>query len=592
MNFRLAPSSLRAKRAIFALSSAFCLTACPSQPADDAGTGGGDAGLADGGMNPNDPCPAGVGGSVSICQVQNAASPGHKGDGSLVDISGVVALSGVYSVSDNLKGFFAADLPLATYGGVLVTFSADSAYTVNAGDVVNVSGTVQEFSGGAVGSETQVRASSVTNTGGTASVEPLSVTDPSVLADETTGEPYEGVLVQVRNVEVENASLGFGQVQLTGGLVAGSELFSYSFVQGEVLSSLTGVMGYNAFAEGGFRIYPRSQDDIESASKPTVTIPQLRDPGAPGYIAPCASDNFDCAPVQLNNMVVMSETFFISNSMNNGPLFGFFIADPSAVDEAGRALPYSGIQVTISPERSDVTTTYSFAQDADFNWVTPDAAPQPGDVINVNAESSSFFDMAQLRFTSSLEKVGTTDGVEGVTMPLPAQFDGDIADATDPRHPSRLRGGRPAVTVEQGGVARPEEAPDAAVESWEGVLVEFINVDTEQACVAYPYSSTENMVPAYMRDFGYWTVTGGAEIGTSYDDSFGGFWKNVAFNTVDRTCENVVNKCQDSRVAGQTFTSLKGIVNYSFGVYRVNPRNVADIQPPSLFVAEGTGNCN
>ncbi|MFZ9888410.1 MAG: hypothetical protein ACO3JL_12985, partial [Myxococcota bacterium] len=163
-------------------------------------------------------------------------------------------------------------------------------------------------------------------------------------------------------------------------------------------------------------------------------------------------------------------------------------------------------------------------------------------------------------------------------------------DAGDARHPSRLKGGRPAVTVEQGGAARDAETPDAAVEGFEGVLVELVNVKTTSACEAYPYSS--NDVAAYMRDFGYFRVTGDVEVGDLFqtDPTFGGFWKSVPATSTERTCANTANKCEDSRQLDQTFTSLTGIVNISFDVYRLNPRTAADI-PAELFVADGTGSC-
>lgn len=588
-------SFLRQQGAFFALTSALILSACPSnngngdggtKPGEDGGSGG------DGGPNPNDPCPAGNSGAFSVCQVQNSASPANPGAGGTVNLRGVVALTDVFDLNSTgtIKAVFVADVPLAEYGGVLVTFPGDQGITASEGQLLDVTGTVQEFSDGAVGSETRIQATFLQATGSTAEVTPLDVSDPSALADETLGEAYEGLLVQVRNVEVQDASLGFGQWQVTGGLTTDDTIYRYSAIEGEVLGNLVGVMGYNAFADGGFRLLPRKAADVVSTSKPTVSVTQLRDPAAEGYVAPCDPQDFSCPPVQITNVVVTSQTYFISSG-SRGPLYGFFVADPAAVDGEGRLLPYSGVLVTISPQSMDISeNSYTFAEDANHNFVGDDAAPQPGDVVSVNGQSSSYFDMAQIRFVTSLVKAGTVDTVDGVDMPLPARFDGALAD-TDPRHPSRLQGGRPEVTVEQGGTTRPAEAADAAVESWEGVLVELVNVGTDQECVGYPYSNMTNMVPAHMRDFGYWTVTGGAEIGTLFDDTFGGYWLNVAFDSVDRTCENRVNKCQDSRVAAQSFTSLTGIVNYSFNVYRVNPRSAADIQPPELFVAEGTGNC-
>lgn len=594
-------SSIRPNALSFAPMAAFFLAACPGGPTTtDGGPIANDGGpTADGGAGGgNDPCPAGANGGTSVCQVQNPTSPAHPSAGATVTLNDVVALSDVFDLNSTgtIQAVFVADVPLATYGGVLVTFPADQNVAVSAGQRVNVSGTVQEFSSGAQGSETRVQATAVQATGASAELSPLDVADPSVLADEITGEAYEGMLVRVRSVEVTNPDLGFGQFEVTGGLVVDDSIFRYAAIEGEVLGSITGVLGYNAFESGGFRLLPRNAADVESTSKPSVNLRQLRDPAADGYIAACEfcpGTSSSCAPsrVSLSEMVVVSQTYYIGS----GPLFGFFVADPTLVDAEGRLTAHSGILATIRPSDSRVVqNSYSFTQDQEFNFVGENAAPMVGDVVNIVGENGGFCGMAQLSGVTDLVKVGTAGDTDMPAMPMPARFDGSLANTDDARHPARLAGGRPAVTVEEGGVARDAVAADAAVESWEGVWVELVNVATEEACVGYPYANASNNVAPYLRDFGYFTVTGGAEVGTlfdTFDFSFGGYWKNVAANTTDRTCANVANKCEDSRAAGQEFTSLSGIVNYSYGVYRLNPRSAGDFQPPELFVAGGSGNC-
>ena len=187
--------------------------------------------------------------------------------------------------------------------------------------------------------------------------------------------------------------------------------------------------------------------------------------------------------------------------------------------------------------------------------------------------------MAQLRTVTVLEKLGTTDTMADVTMPLPAQFFGGNAE-TDANHPSVLRGGRPAVeAADSGGVSRDAVTASTGVESYEGVFVKLLNVETTEECVPYPYND-------HMHDFGYFEVTGGVEIGGLFDHNYSGYWLNVAFDSTDRTCENTTNKCEDSRESGQVFGFIQGIVNYSYNVYRVNPRFDADID--GSFVADGT----
>jgi hypothetical protein len=566
--------------------------ACSPGPGPGGGGGGGEGGGGGGGEGEGEgegECPAGNSGGLSVCQLQNPNATGRPSEGGEVNLRAVAALTDVFNLNaaGTIKALFVSDVPLKPYGGVLVTFGSSDGFSATKGEVLDVTGTLQEFSSGGQGSETRVLASFIQSRGTTVEIQPLLIADPAVLADETLGEAYEGVLVRVSDVTVTDASLGFGQFQVTGGLVTDDTIFGYSALEGEVLGSLTGVMGYNAFADGGFRLLPRDEADVVSVSKPSVTIPQLRDPSRADHRAPCPTNSFECPLLQLSNVVVTTDAYYLSTSGTSGNLFGFFVADPAAVDADGRLLPYSGILVTISPQRDDVDSDYSFAwENENRRFASLDAAPRIGDVVTLTARNGVYFGMSQLYQTARLERVGTTATVAGVEMPLPARFDGSLP-VGDARHPSRLKTGRPAVTVEQGGVARAAETGDDATESFEGMLVELVNVETTSACEGYPFS---NNVTPHLRDFGYFRVTGGVEVGELFflEQRFGGFWFTTPGSSPDRVCALTAEKCEDSRQVGQQFGSLTGVINYSFDVHRLNPRRVADIQPPSLFVAQRT----
>jgi hypothetical protein len=379
---------------------------------------------------------------------------------------------------------------------------------------------------------------------------------------------------------VLNDNAGFGQFEVTGGLLTDDTIYRYGALEGEVLSSLTGPMGYTAFADGGFRLLPRSAEDIVSVSRPTKTLPQLLDSTATDAIEGCdfcpgATSTCTASVVAVENMVVVSDAYYITTG-SRGPIIGFFIADPNAVDSGGRLTAYSGILVSYTPEYSGSSHDgYTFSLDQDDRIDDPTTAPRIGDVVDVVGENAGFCGQPQLSSVANLRKVGTVDTVDGVTMPLPALFDGDASALLSPR---------PAVTVATGGEDIAAVTGSATINEWLGVLVELKDVDTTNACQGSPFSTPS----PHMRDFGYWQVTGGAEIGTLFYNDFGGYWLNVAYDSADRLCSNTANKCEDSRALGQTFTSLTGIVNFSFDIYRVNPRGLSDIGDNSLFVAEGT----
>ncbi|MBL91763.1 MAG: hypothetical protein CMH56_08145 [Myxococcales bacterium] len=577
------------KRVIAPLSTLFLILACPIAPSGEGG--GGDAPPADPADIVEDTvCPMGTDGGFSLCHLQNSESPNHIATGTTVAINGVVVTSPSFKIGNSEStrmGVFVSDDPVATWGAVLATYEEPDGYEVSVGDVVDLEGMADEFSFGAPGSETRYSLTSLTRTGATANLQAMPLSDGTVLTNELTGEAYEGVLVTMSDLTVTQ-TLEYGQFELSNGVIVDDSIYHHSAYNEEPLANITGVISYSPFENGyGFRLNPRTADDVESTGTAMPkTIPQLRDPAAEGYVETCPY-NGDCAPVALSNMVVVSEAWVLDEDDDSGApyLFGFFVADPTAVNDNGELLAFSGIQVAMAPGASYVATnSYTFGGQSDGTFAKPysvdyEGFPRPGDVVNLSGVSSETWDMAQLRTVTVLEKLGTTDTMADVTMPLPAQFFGGNAE-TDANHPSVLRGGRPAVeAADSGGVSRDAVTASTGVESYEGVFVKLLNVETTEECVPYPYND-------HMHDFGYFEVTGGVEIGGLFDHNYSGYWLNVAFDSTDRTCENTVNKCEDSRESGQVFGFIQGIVNYSYNVYRVNPRFDADID--GSFVAEGT----
>ena len=304
----------------------------------------------------------------------------------------------------------------------------------------------------------------------------------------------------------------------------------------------------------------------------TKSIAQLRNPAVNGYLAPCPDGQFtDCGDASLHHMVVVTEPYYITGG-NNGPLFGMIIADPTEVDGSGRLLPYSGIEVTISPEHPNyppMLDGYDFAQTPEtYEWVNPALVPAPGDVVDLVGQNSLRYGMPQFRFVSSLTKVGTADTVADVTMPLPAQFDGN-ADAAAVNHPSKLQGGRPSDNV----------PPSDVVDGYLAVWVELINVETTNACLPSPYTPFGGA--EFDRDFGYFLVTGDVEMGDHFEVRFSGRFPEMT-PVEDQICANQNLRCGDSRSLGQTFTSLQGVMDIYFDVYRLNPRTVDDYAGATL----------
>lgn len=157
-------------------------------------------------------------------------------------VTGTVSLASVFVTGrDDIpgsRGVWVSDaLQGAAYNGIYVyTGSGTLDPTLVVGATVSVTGNVQEFDTG-----TPAMGDTLTEIGGPAVVTlvspaggaptPLTGVSAATLSDITTGEPYEGVLVQLTNVKVTNPSLGQGKVQLTDNngdtIVMDDDAFSY-----------------------------------------------------------------------------------------------------------------------------------------------------------------------------------------------------------------------------------------------------------------------------------------------------------------------------------------------------------------------------
>ena len=101
----------------------------------------------------------------------------------------------------------------------------------------------------------------------------------------------------------------------------------------------------------------------------------------------------------------------------------------------------------------------------------------------------------------------------------------------------------------------------------------------------YPrFARQRNRNRATHRDFGGWLVTGDVQIGTSYFYDYNG---RPIPNTV--MCEDQngdpTGACDcsaharpnDQRMLGDVFTSITGVVYYSFNTFQLTPRGNADL---------------
>jgi len=138
------------------------------------------------------------------------------------------------------------------------------AIDVSVGDSVRVTGEVSEYYGlteVTIGSESDVEVLAT----GRPVPPPVQVTTSQIANDSAT-EPYECVLVEVRNAVVTNDNLGYGQWEVDDGsgpaIVDDAYPYSYTPSVGDTLYLLRGIVTYS-YSE--YKLEPRGNSDIISS---------------------------------------------------------------------------------------------------------------------------------------------------------------------------------------------------------------------------------------------------------------------------------------------------------------------------------------
>lgn len=145
--------------------------------------------------------------STTIVDIQN----GTIAEGSIVNLNDVV----VTAVSWNRKSLWVADAATgAAYNGVYVyrgNAAAELDVSIVPGAVVDVNGSVDEFnSGGGTGTNTQISGNPTVTFVSAGAGTPTPTFQPfATLSADAGGEMYEGVLVEVRDVQVISAATSF-----------------------------------------------------------------------------------------------------------------------------------------------------------------------------------------------------------------------------------------------------------------------------------------------------------------------------------------------------------------------------------------------
>ncbi len=426
-----------------------------------------------------------------------------------------------------IKGLFVSQTGLSTalpWSGIYIYIQTPAVADAYArGDLLSVSGTYKEYY-----EASQIEGATLGKLGTAAVPAPAYIADPSTVATPfenngtewvpTTnhgaqGEQWESVLIEIRDVEVTNEDLGHGQWEVTGGLVVDKKLFYYPGER-STGTKFKRITGILVYTYDAFKIAPRDGDDMEL------------DDGTGSDDDTVATDD----GTTTDNDTTTTDTVTPDNDTAGGGVIadirqGDVTADTTVEFEAVVTAVENVLDTEFNPtgikglfvSQTGISTALPWSGIYIFIQ-TPAAvgAYARGDVLSVSGIYKEYYDASQVE-QATLNKTGTA------TIPAAAV----IADPSTVATPFEDNGGEWVPTTSHG----------AQGEQWESVLIEVHDVTVTNEDLGH----------------GMWEVTGGLVV------------------------DKKLFYFPGTRTTGTQFSTIRGILVYTFDAFKIAPRDAADV---------------
>jgi len=273
---------------------------------------------------------------VRVQDVQDASAAAHPAPGARVVLEGPLVVTAVDSYAEaggtgTMGSVHVQDVAAVSpaFSGVMVfvpTQIGCGGAPIAVGDQVYVAGRYEEYAGDppdtTVGTLTEIVGGTVACVSSGSAPSPVRVADPATLAGNTpreagTGEPYEGVLVEVRGVDVVSAPGPFGEWRVQGDLRVDDDLHAATPppAAGERLGSLVGVL---SSSNGNYQLEPRGEPDVVRVPRETTAAlcGNGLDDDVDG-VADCA-DLDCCAVTACSGTLILSEVVYDASGADDG----------------------------------------------------------------------------------------------------------------------------------------------------------------------------------------------------------------------------------------------------------------------------------
>jgi len=339
-------------------------------------------------------------GSIEKIQSNRDSSGNSLCDGYPATVEGVVYA--VYPV-----GYAIADAAGPWHGLYIYTGSGGAKPAM--GDELSVTGTVDEYF-----NMTELTGSSFTVLSSGNTPYAASIADVGDIATESaTAESYESVLVEVNDVTVDGANLGYGEWSVTdgGASVRVNDLgYVYTPSLGDFLSTVRGMLNY---ANSNFKIEPRDAGDVVPGT-PTGLLVSKTGPATTtaGSVFSYTLVVENQTATQLNDLVV-SDTLPLDADFASAVPAGTWDAATHTITWTETTLAHdTALTVTIfvtAPTESAMLSNRSYAAWAS-NWLTPET----GSAVNTAVLGAGVTPIAVARAAGA----GWNGSIQGkVTVP-------------------------------------------------------------------------------------------------------------------------------------------------------------------------------
>jgi predicted extracellular nuclease len=208
-----------------------------------------------------------------------------------------------------LYGYFVADQDGGLWSGIGVTVDAASPAEFQVGDVLTIIGDLKDFY-----CDTEIDAGNLEKTG--LAPEPLPV---ELLPAAAQSEPYEGMLVTVKGVEVTATGAG-GTFVVSGGLRIGHAFDFFLSLEVGATYDLTGIIKYDF---GAYVLMPRSQKDVVLLTAGPGVPATIKDIQASSESVDCAVDGAKTYATGLNLTGIVTTPRWDASSK----LHGYYLSD-------------------------------------------------------------------------------------------------------------------------------------------------------------------------------------------------------------------------------------------------------------------------